>query len=174
MRSETSTRRRIPSAFTALVCLAMTGAACPLDDDPGFDDWCGDKLCRWTLVDGQIAKAPTWHERDYGVELIGPTVTLAQQPNIDSVPCLEFKVIADIDPAASVYLELDFRADGTTRQSFLGYQVGAAAGVAVMPRPTFGVLVQAATYYAPIIENNFGQTHDSGGIAVQLGVRAAL
>jgi hypothetical protein len=114
MGSETPNPKRIPSAFGAIVCLALTGAACPLDDDPGFDDWCGDHLCHWNLVEGQIAKAPTWHERDYGVELIGPTVTLAQQPNIDSVPCLEFKVIADIDPAASVYLELNFRADGTT------------------------------------------------------------
>jgi hypothetical protein len=100
------------SLFAIACCLALT--ACPLDDDPGFDDWCGDRLCHWNLVDGQIAKAPTWHERDYGVELIGPQVTLVQQPNISSVSCLELKVIADIDPAASVYVELDFRADGTT------------------------------------------------------------
>jgi len=98
--------------LASLACLALAG--CPLDDDPGFDDWCGDQLCHWQLVDGQIAKAPTWHERDYGVELVGAPVTLTQRPDISSVGCLEFKVIADIDPAASVTLELDFRADGTT------------------------------------------------------------
>jgi hypothetical protein len=101
-------------ASAALACLSLSLAACPLDDDPGFDDWCGDRLCHWTLVEGDIAKAPTWHERDYGVDLIGPRVTLTQQPDIDSVGCLEFKVIADIDPAASVYIELDFRADGSS------------------------------------------------------------
>ena len=101
---------RMP-VFALMACLGL--AACPLDDDPGFDDWCGDQLCHWTLVDGQIAKAPTWHERDSGVELVGPHVTLRQQPNIESVACLEFKVIADIDPAAAVYVELDFLADGT-------------------------------------------------------------
>jgi len=31
--------------------------------------------------------------------------------------------------------------------------------------------VQGAYYYAPIIDNRFGQTHDSGGLAFQLGVR---
>lgn len=111
MRSEPSMARRIPSALAALAFLLL--AACPLDDDPGFDDWCGEQLCHWTLVDGQIAKAPTWHERDYGVELVGPHVTLSQQPAISSKPCLEFKVIADVDPAAAVYVELDFQADGT-------------------------------------------------------------
>jgi hypothetical protein len=105
---------RIPSTFAALACLTLTATACPLDDDPGFDDWCGDQLCHWTLAGGQIAKAPTWHDRDYGVELVGAQVALTQQPDISSVACLEFKVIADIDPAASVFLELDFRADGTT------------------------------------------------------------
>lgn len=104
---------RIPFSLAAIAYLTVTGAACPLDDDPGFDDWCGDQLCHWTLVDGQIAKAPTWHDRDYGVELVGAQVALRQQPDISSVSCLEFKVIADIDPAASVFLELDFRADGT-------------------------------------------------------------
>ena len=96
----------------ALLCLSLT--ACPLDDDPGFDDWCGDRLCHWDLTEGEIHKAPTWHERDYGVELSGPRVALTQNLDTSSVPCLEFKVIADIEPAAAVYLEMDFRADGTT------------------------------------------------------------
>jgi len=109
MASERSTTAL---ALAAIACLSLTG--CPLDKDPGFDDWCGDQLCHWTLVDGQIQKVPTWHERDYGVELVVSHVTLVQQPDIRSVPCLEFKVIADIDPAAAVYVELDFGADGTT------------------------------------------------------------
>jgi hypothetical protein len=99
--------------LAALAGLTLTFTGCPLDDDPGFDDWCGEQLCHWTLLSGQIAKTPTWHEHDYGVELVGPQVTLTQQPDISSVSCLEFKVIADIEPAASVFLELDFRADGT-------------------------------------------------------------
>lgn len=112
MRFERTVMRISSTLFATIALLGMT--ACPADDDPGFDDWCGGHLCRWNLVDGQIAKAPTWHERDLGVEMVGPHVTLKQQPNISSVSCLELKVIADIEPAASVYIELDFRADGTT------------------------------------------------------------
>jgi len=74
-----------------------------------------------------------------------------------------------VGPAAAFTNWTD--ATGTTRQSFLGYHVGVAGGVALMPRPTLGLLFQAATYYAPIIDNRFGQTHDSGGVAFQLGAR---
>jgi hypothetical protein len=95
----------------AVVCSLLTG--CPLDQDPGFDDWCGNTLCKWQLQQGAIQKAPTWHERDYGVDLLGSNVVLAQVSDTSSVTCLEFSVIANIDPAASVYLEMDFLSDGT-------------------------------------------------------------
>jgi hypothetical protein len=60
---------------------------------------------------------------------------------------------------------------GTTRQSYLGYHLDAGAGVLLMPWRSIGILAQAAYYYAPIIDNNFGQTHDSGGTAFQIGTR---
>jgi hypothetical protein len=97
----------------AFGCLLLLASGCPLDDDPGFDDWCGDQLCRWDLQQGEIRKAPTWHERDLGVELVGGDVVLQQvDADVDSVACLEFKVIADIDPAATVSVEMDFLSDG--------------------------------------------------------------
>ena len=95
----------------ALLCFVLAG--CPLDSDPGFDDWCGETLCKWQLQQGRIQKAPTWHERDYGVELVGSNVVLSQVSGTASVACLEFSVIADIEPAASVYFEMDFLSDGT-------------------------------------------------------------
>jgi hypothetical protein len=98
----------------ALGCICVLTSGCPLSDDPGFDDWCGDRLCHWDLARGEVRKAPTWHERDLGVELVGGDVVLHQRDDVDSVMCLEFKVIADIDPAASVFLEMDFLSDGTT------------------------------------------------------------
>jgi len=90
----------------------LTIAACPLDEDPSFDDWCGDQLCHWQLTQGNIQKVPTWNDHDYGVSLLGAQVALTQQTDISAVPCLEFKVIADLDPAASVYLEMSFTGDG--------------------------------------------------------------
>jgi hypothetical protein len=100
-------------AIGTLAILTTLLCGCPLDKDPGFDDWCGDTLCAWQLQQGEIRKAPTWHERDYGVELLGSSVVLAQKSDTSSVACLQFSVIAKIDPAASVYWEMDFLSDGT-------------------------------------------------------------
>jgi hypothetical protein len=77
-----------------------------------------------------------------------------------------------VGPAAAVSSWTD--SSGTTRQSFWGYHAGVLVGAAIMLRPSLGVLVQAAYYYAPIIDNRFGQTHDSGGLAFQLGARYAF
>ena len=40
-------------------------------------------------------------------------------------------------------------AAGTSRESFFGYHAGALAGAAVMPRPSLGLFIQTAYYYAP-------------------------
>jgi hypothetical protein len=112
MRIRKKTPLRIPLAL-ALAALAVT--ACPLDEDPSFDDWCGAALCHWQLVQGNIAKVPTWNDHDFGVSLLGPQVTLTQDTTISSVPCLQFQVIANLDPAASVYLEMSFSGDGVNQ-----------------------------------------------------------
>lgn len=105
---------KIPLAF-ALFALVIAG--CPLAEDPSFDDWCGDQLCHWQQVAGNIQKVPTWNDHDFGVSLVGPQVILTQTTSISSVPCLEFKVIADIDPAATVYLQMSFTGDGVNQYS---------------------------------------------------------
>ena len=65
-------------------------------------------------------------------------------------------------------------ATGTSRQTYFGYYLGAKVGAAYMPWRSVGLLVQAGYYYAPIIDNRFGQTHDSGGLGFQLGGRHAF
>jgi hypothetical protein len=62
---------------------------------------------------------------------------------------------------------------GSTTDAFVGYQLGSVAGFLVMPRRWFGFLLQGGYFFAPIIENRFGQSHDSGGVAVQIGGRFA-
>jgi hypothetical protein len=62
-------------------------------------------------------------------------------------------------------------ATGTYHQTYFGYFLGARIGAAFMPWRSLGLLVQAGYYYAPVIQNNVGDTHDSGGVAVQLGTR---
>jgi hypothetical protein len=82
--------------------------------DSGFDLWCGDELCAWKLERGEIRRVPTWHEGDSGVELIGPDTAIAQLSPVDSGDgsCIEFSLIANVEPNAEVYLHLDVSNDG--------------------------------------------------------------
>lgn len=62
-------------------------------------------------------------------------------------------------------------ASGTFGDWFFGYHLGAKAGAAVMPWRSVGFLFEAGYYYAPLIQNRFGQTHDSGGAVIDVGTR---
>lgn len=86
----------------------------PLLDNPGFDLWCADHLCAWKVEAGDIERVPTWHERDYGVALLGDPVILSQLVQIDQndATCFVFDIVADADDRADLVLELDFLDDG--------------------------------------------------------------
>jgi len=94
------------------VGLATVAIGCEeVIDDPAFRLWCGDNLCSWHTDEGSIRRAPTWHENDYGVELLGAPTTLSQVAT--SVPdCIEFSMMADVDASAQVTLGIDFNNDG--------------------------------------------------------------
>jgi hypothetical protein len=79
---------------------------------------------------------------------------------------------ASVGPALAFTTWQD--ASGSARHTFVGYHLGANAGAAVMPWRSLGFLFELGYYYAPIIENRFGQTHDSGGPVVQVGTRYAF
>jgi hypothetical protein len=100
-----------------LAAPALMGAKCgeSLVKDPGFDVWCGEALCAWKVEEGTIAKVATWHERDYGVDLIGPAVQLTQRGEYgdDRPSCLQFDLLSDLDEMASVVLSVDFGDDGS-------------------------------------------------------------
>ncbi len=81
--------------------------------DPSFDLWCGDKLCAPWESKGKVTRVGTWHDYDYGAALQDGAV-LSQLTSHDSVQCIEFEVIADVDAKAEVWLELDFRDDGSS------------------------------------------------------------
>ena len=78
--------------------------------DSGFDLWCGDALCAWQVDEGAIAKVPTWHARDYGVDLVSASTTISQLLPHGSadLACVHFKLLADIAPSVNVVLDLDF------------------------------------------------------------------
>ena len=67
--------------------LVVGSAACPYAIGPDGNLpqrlWCGDKLCTWSVEEGEAHPAPTWHELDPEVRLAGPTVRLSR---VDEVP----------------------------------------------------------------------------------------
>lgn len=83
--------------------------------DPGFDLWCGEALCSWHLVRGEVRRAPTWHSSDAGVELVGPDTAIAQLAPVNSFDgsCIHFELVANVDDDAEAYLEIDVFGDGS-------------------------------------------------------------
>ncbi len=83
--------------------------------DPGFDLWCGDDLCSWKVVRGEVRRAPTWHSSDAGVELVGPDAAISQLAPVDAGDgsCIHFELVANVDDDAEAYLELDVFGDGS-------------------------------------------------------------
>jgi hypothetical protein len=83
--------------------------------DPGFDLWCGDRLCDWKTERGQIKQVPTWHAGDDGVELVGGDVAISQATFVNSGDgtCIEFSMLTNIASDAEVHLQFDVFGDGT-------------------------------------------------------------
>jgi len=106
-------------ATCALVAAGSFGAAaCEIDviDDAGFQLWCGESLCSWVVEEGEIRRVSTWHEHDYGVELVGAPVLLSQSTQRGAC-AVRVEVTSEIDEAASVSVEIDRNGDGVIDRS---------------------------------------------------------
>ena len=109
------------SAFTSVAlalaaCASMGATDCgQIIDDAGFDLWCGNALCKWQLEGGEIEKAPTWHEADAGVELLGSDTKISQLTQVNNFDgtCIRFDMIADLDESVDLRLQMDVYGDGT-------------------------------------------------------------
>jgi len=115
-KNKQRTLRRLAVVLACALACALVAACDDLVLDPTFKTWCGDALCAWKLDSGQIRRAPTWHAKDLGVELVDPaagTTTQISQETSSSPRCVAIVMVADVDPAAQVALGLDFGADGT-------------------------------------------------------------
>lgn len=83
--------------------------------DPGFDLWCGDELCTWKTVRGEVRRVPTWHEQDAGVELVGDDAAIAQLAPVDSGDgsCIRFDLVANVEEGVEARLGVDVFGDGS-------------------------------------------------------------
>jgi hypothetical protein len=108
-----------PLAIVAALLSAGANDCNPVLEDPGFDLWCGDALCSWKLVRGEVRKAPTWHAADLGVEFAGADTAIQQVSDVTSADgtCLEFSMISDVRDDAQLVLEIDAFGDGTVERA---------------------------------------------------------
>lgn len=105
----------------SLIVVALAGTQLGATDcgqvlrDPGFDLWCGEELCSWKVVRGEVRRAPTWHASDSGVELAGPDAAISQLAPVTSGDgsCIHFELVADVADDAEAYLEVDVYGDGS-------------------------------------------------------------
>ncbi len=105
-------------ALLAVCALSQLGASdCGGEvlQDPGFDLWCGDQLCSWQVVRGDVRRVGTWHEGDSGIELLGPDSAISQESDVSSGvgSCMLFSLVTNVDERAEAFLDIDLDADGT-------------------------------------------------------------
>lgn len=110
--------RKLTTSFAFLLVAATSGGATEcgqIVEDPGFDAWCGDSLCSWTLEAGAVERAPTWHAKDNGVSMVGASVAISQLTEVDSFDghCVAFDLVADVATDAEVRLQMDVSGDGS-------------------------------------------------------------
>lgn len=114
--------RRVPFTLGAILLAASQLGATDCGQvirDPGFDVWCGESLCSWKLVRGDIEQVGTWTEGDSGVAFLGDDTAIQQVAPVNSNDgtCIRFSMIADVAENAEVFLDIDVEADGTVERS---------------------------------------------------------
>ncbi|HSR96597.1 MAG TPA: hypothetical protein VLM79_05960 [Kofleriaceae bacterium] len=114
---------RIASFCILVIALAELGATdCDGGsiDDPRYDLWCGNSLCAWKLVRGQIFREATWHDGDPGVSFGSLDTTIEQFTPVSSHgrACVRFDLIAKVVESAQLSLDVDVYGDGTIERSF--------------------------------------------------------
>src|SRR5262245_28270369 len=108
------------AAFAVLVTSQLGATECgQITRDSGFALWCGNSLCVWKVVRGDVRRAPTWHDADSGVELLGTDRAISQLTSVNSHDgaCIRFDLVANVVETAEVSLNVDVEGDGTIDHS---------------------------------------------------------
>ncbi len=119
MRARVDQRRRPAISTLVVVAAALSQGGATncgqIVEDRGFDLWCGEALCTWTLEKGAIQRAATWHPDDIGVEMIGDDTAISQMTPVvaSDGTCVRFTLVADVAEDAEVRLAMDVFGDGS-------------------------------------------------------------
>jgi hypothetical protein len=76
--------------------------------------WCSDRLCLWSVQEGEARPARSWHDLDPALSLVGPRVRLSRDDSLSAgKTCLFFRIDLQAPVGTSVRLEVDRDRDGT-------------------------------------------------------------
>jgi len=112
---------RLPLSILCVAAFTQLGATdCgSIIKDPGFELWCGEELCSWKTLRGEVKQAITWHKSDTGVEMVGTDVAISQLTPVNSYDgtCILFELVANVEQNAEARLEIDVFGDGSIDHS---------------------------------------------------------
>lgn len=111
---------KLPMSIALLAVVQLGATDCgQVIRDSGFDLWCGESLCSWKLLRGDIEQVGTWHEADSGVAFLGDDTAIQQVAPVNSLDgvCIKFSMVANVPVNAEAFLHIDIEADGTVERS---------------------------------------------------------
>ncbi len=113
-------KKRISLVVAAVAASQLGATDCgQVLKDPGFDVWCGNELCSWKLIRGDIQRVGTWHASDSGVSFLGSDSAIQQVSPVNSFDgsCIKFTMVADVESTTETFLHVDLEADGVVERS---------------------------------------------------------
>jgi len=135
----------------------------------------------WSMLDTGSYSRTTWdamgeqHEQRFEWSAHGVGVYLrGSLPLFDGVLVPYVQAGGGLAWGSTVYRDPLQASEVVDDQTHFGYHLSAAAGLQIMIWNFLGVYGQASYITAPAIENNTGDTHDSGGPGIVIGIRGAL
>ncbi|MBW1806593.1 MAG: caspase family protein [Deltaproteobacteria bacterium] len=122
----------------------------------------------YDLEDNQRFQTFEWSAYDVGFYVRGtlPLIDGILNPYMQAGGGLSFGTSVFKDPVQASEVVDD--------QVHWGYHIEVGAGLNVMILDNFGVFGQLNYTHAPVIGNNLGDIHDSGGLSGMIGIRGAL
>lgn len=113
-------KTKLSLVVAAVAAMQMGATDCgQVIRDPGFDLWCGDSLCTWKLLRGDIDQVGTWNAGDSGVSFLGTDTGIQQVAPVTSGDgnCIRFSMMSNVSDNAEVFLDIDLEADGSVERS---------------------------------------------------------
>lgn len=107
------------SSHLLLAAFGLPLLACSnaVSGGPDTGAFCDDVPCDWTVAEGKVSPAPTWHEKAIGISMDTQGTRLVRD-DLYLGGCKRLRIVADVGEDADLVLEVDDDLDGTVDATF--------------------------------------------------------